>query len=310
MDFADISKRIADSYPTLSPQLQAAARYILDHPDDVALLSMRGLAARADLHPSTMVRLAKSFGCGSYQDFRAPFQKRLRARPDGYLAKARTLQARGQGGEATLTQEVLSANLANLRETFEINSPADFEAAAKALGKGRGLFIVGMRGVYPVAYFFHYAYSMFRDNAVLLDGRGGAFSDGLRNFGRDDVILAISFHPYTVETVRAIDYAKEQGGKAVVITDSPVSPLAKNADEVLIIKNESPSFYHSVAAGITAVEELIALLVVEGGQTALDAIGESEKQLESFHAYWHQYDAGGSKRRRRPNKAAGKESGK
>lgn len=297
MDFADFSKKIADSFPSLSPQLQIAARHVLDRPDDVALMSMRSLAANAGVHPSTMVRLAKSFGYDSYQDFRSPFQNRLRAKPEGYLGKARVLQARGQDSEAQLTQEVLSANLANLNETFEINSPERFDACARTIAKARRVYVVGMRGVFPIAYFFHYAYSMFRDNAVLLDGRGGAFSDGLRSFGEDDVILAISFNPYTVETVRAIEYAKAHGGKAVVISDSPVSPLAKGADEVLVIKNESPSFYHSVAAGVTVAEELIALLVVEGGKPALDAIEESERQLESFNAYWHQNQSG--KRRRR-----------
>jgi len=298
MDFADFSKRIAESFPSLSPQLQVAARYVLDHPDDVGLMSMRSLAAKAAVHPSTMVRLAKSFGFDSYQDFRYPFQHRLRVRPEGYLVKARNLQSRGQMGESQLTQEVLQANLTNLQETFDINSLERFEASAKAISKAKRLFIIGMRGVYPVAYFFHYAYSMFRDNATLLDGRGGAFSDGLRNFGEKDVILAISFNPYTVETVRAIDYAKEHGGKAVVITDSQVSPLAKNADHVLIIKNESPSFFHSVASAITVAEELIALLVVEGGQSALRAIGESEDQLESFHAYWHQNEGRQKKNRK------------
>ena len=126
----------------------------------------------------------------------------------------------------------------------------------------------------------------------------------MRNFCDEDVILAISFNPYTIETVRAIDYAKDHGGKAVVITDSPVSPLAKNADQVLIIKNESPSFFHSVAAGVAVAEELIALLVVEGGQSALDAIGESEHQLHTFNAYWHQNEAG--KKKKSKNSASGR----
>ena len=83
-----------------------------------------------------------------------------------------------------------------------------------------------------------------------------------------------------------------------------VFPLAKNADQLLIIKNESPSFFHSVAVGVAVAEELIALLVVEGGQFARDAIGESEKQLESFNAYWHQNDT--TKTKKRINTADGK----
>ncbi|MBT3238575.1 MAG: MurR/RpiR family transcriptional regulator [Rhodospirillaceae bacterium] len=299
MEFATFTKRIADAFPDLSPQLQVAARHVLDRPDDVALMSMRALAASAGIHPSTMVRLAKAFGCDSYKKFRTPFQERLRVLPKGYLARARSLQERGTEGEETLTQEVLSANLANLRDTFSINSFEKFEASAQAISNARRVYVVGMRGVFPVAYFFHYTYSMFRDNAVLLDSRGGAFSDDLRHFGKDDVIFAISFAPYTFETVRAVEFACEHGGTAIAMTDSPVSPLAKNAEHVLIVKNESPSFYHSVAAAVTATEELIALMMVEGGQQALKSIEESEQQLEGFQAYWRQNPKKKNKPRKR-----------
>ena len=288
MNLAGLNKAIAEEFPRLSTQLQLAARYVLDRPDDVALMSMRGLAANAGVHPSTMVRLAKTFGCDSFQDFRAPFQARLRARPEGYLARARDLQARGTESDTELTQEVLEANLENLRQTFKINTPERFEACAKTLAQGSRVYVVGLRGMYPVASFFHYAYAMFRNNGILVDGRGGAFADALRDFGADDVILAISFDPYTYETVRSAEFARNRGGKVVVMTDSQVSPLAAYADQMLIIKNESPSFFHSVAAGVTAAEELIALLMAEGGQAALDAIEESEILLAKFQAYWQQ----------------------
>ena len=88
MDFAALSKNIAEKFPRLSPQLQRAARHVLDRPDDVALMSMRRLATSAGVHPSTMVRLARAFEFLSYNDFREPFQQRLRIRPADYLARA------------------------------------------------------------------------------------------------------------------------------------------------------------------------------------------------------------------------------
>jgi len=305
MEFSDFNKKIADQFPLLSTQLQIAARHVLDRPDDVALMSMRSLASSAGVHPSTMVRLAKTFGYESYQEFRAPFQNRLRVRQDGYLIKARNLQARSAGDEKSLTQEVLTASMKNLNETFEINRPEQFEAFAKTLARGRKIFVAGLRGVFPVSFFFYYTYSMFRDNAVHLDSHGATFADDLRNFTKDDVIFAISFDPYTTETVQAVKYAKGRGGTAVVMTDSLVSPLADGADQVLLIKTESPSFYHSVSAGMAAAEELITLLMAAGGESALTAIEESEEQLKSFNAYWHQNS---QRKTRRLRKSSGKGS--
>lgn len=287
MDFAALSKRIADGFSHLSPQLQRAARHVLDRPDDVALMSMRRLAQSAGVHPSTMVRLARAFDFASYNDFREPFQQRLRVRPAGYLARARDLQARGAGEVPRLMQEMLAADIANLRETFEANSAERLLACADALTAARRVYVVGLRSCFPVAFFFHYAYRMFRGNATLLEGRGGTFADDLRTFGERDLMFAISIEPFTDETVRAVEYAKDRGGTAVVMTDSLVSPLAKRADHVVTVRTGTPSFFHSIAAAITTAEALVAVMVARGGKSALYAIEESERQLGRFDAYWH-----------------------
>ena len=287
MDFATLSKRIAETFPRLSPQLQRAARHVLDRPDDVALMSMRGLAASAGVHPSTMVRLARAFDFASYNQLREPFRQHLRISPAGYLARARDLQARGAEGEpAALLWDLLSADLANLRVSFEANGVEKFAAAAETLSGAERIYVAGLRSSYPVAFFFHYVYRMFRSNAVLLEGHAGTFADGLRALTSGDVMLAISVEPYTVETVKAVEYAKGQGAAVVVLTDSLVSPLAESADHVLIVNNETPSFFHSVAPAIAVAEALIVLMVAEGGPLALESIEKSEGQLANFDAYW------------------------
>ncbi len=58
MDFAALSKNIAEKFPRPSPRLQPAARHVPGRADDVALMSMRRLATSAGVHPSTMVRAA------------------------------------------------------------------------------------------------------------------------------------------------------------------------------------------------------------------------------------------------------------
>ena len=288
MDFNDLSRQITDMFPRLSPQLQRAAHHVLLCPDDVALKSMRKVAADAEVHPSTMVRLARAFDFESYTEFRDPFQQRLRLRPTSYLDRARDLQERGAGGEASiLLHDVLTTHGANLRECFEINEPDAFIACVEALSKARRIFVVGVRGYYPVAFFFHYVYRMFRRNSILIDGRGATLIDDLRIIDSDDVILAISVHPYSYESVKAVEYAKKQGATTVVVTDSLVSPLVESGDNVLIVNNESPSFFHSVAPAMAVVESLIVLLVARGGDETLRAIEESERHLDEIKAYWN-----------------------
>ena len=63
VEFGKGADLLTREYPGLSRQLKKCAAYILEHPSEVATLSMRQLAARAGVPASTMNRLAK--GCRS-----------------------------------------------------------------------------------------------------------------------------------------------------------------------------------------------------------------------------------------------------
>ena len=288
MDYQDLTATIAASFPRLSPRLRTAARHVLDRPDDVALNSMRRVAADAGVHPSTMVRLARALDFDSYNDFRAGFQTRFRSHPTDYTGRARELQARSDGSTTRVLADVGSHVGANLHDTFAANGSERFEACARAILKGRRVYVAGLRSCYPVAFFFHYIYGMFRHNAFLLTGGGGSFGDNLRGFGREDVLIAIGFEPYTRDIIHAVRYVRDLGGTVVVLTDTLVSPLLdKDADLALIIRNESASFFHSISPAIAVAEALAALIVVEEGEDALHAIEDSTSQLARFMAYWN-----------------------
>lgn len=287
MEYAGLVNRVAEIFPGLSPELRRAARFVLDRPDDVALMSMRGLARDAGVHPSTMVRLARAAGFDGYGEFREPFRHRLRDQPLGYAARVRDLQARRSGsGVARLLAEAQAAADANVRSTFSALDEAQVEAAAETLAKSRHVLVVGLRSCFPIAFCFHYAYRMFRDSVRLLEGGGGTFADDLREVGHGDAIFAVSVEPYTAETVRAVTYGKGRGAAVVALTDTVLSPLARQADHTLLIRRDSPAFFGSLVAALAVVEALIILLVADGGDEALAAIERSERHLDDFDAYW------------------------
>ncbi len=60
--FDQLATAIRERFPTLlSPQFQATA-FLLDNPDEVAVLSMRKVAERAKVQPAAMVRLSQQLG--------------------------------------------------------------------------------------------------------------------------------------------------------------------------------------------------------------------------------------------------------
>ncbi|RCK45616.1 transcriptional regulator [Thalassospira profundimaris] len=301
--YDDCREKLIDTYDAMSPQLQRAARYMLDHPDDVALKSMRALATAAGVTPSTLVRLMKTIGIASYQECRLGYQNRLRDMPASYTGRARQLQHRStarhisdedkddskidaRSTETTLIAEILHQELGNLARSFGPEMCTAMQDACKLIGNARRVFVLGRRGAFPAAFQFAYAYRFFADNLTLVDGAAGTFGDQLRGMGRRDVLLAVGLSPYSNDSLQVLDYVLAQNATVISVTDSDVSPLARHASINLMVADASPSFFQSFTAAVAVMQALVAILVSRGGETALQQIARAEKQLSAFETYW------------------------
>ena len=130
-----------------------------------------------------------------------------------------------------------------------------------------------------------YIRALIGAGSLLCDGAGGRGIDALRRIGPGDVLFVVSVLPYTRLTVEAAAHARDKGATIVALTDSPHSPLADLADETVLVRTETPSFFHSMTPAFAAVECLAALMTARQGKSALDAIAASEAQLDAFSTY-------------------------
>jgi DNA-binding MurR/RpiR family transcriptional regulator len=280
--YAGLIDRIKAEYSDLTPQFQAGAKYLLDHPDEVIISSMRTIARNADVQSSTLVRLAQHFGFRGWPELKAVFAERVRSVPEGYAKKAQSITRQKKSG--SLIAEVFKSQRINLDAT-ETRNQAALLSVAKLIESTKQVHIAGFRASYPIAFSFQYLYRLFRSNVQLIDGHAGTLEMALRAIGKDDGVVVIGFAPYSAEALIVARQARRIGCKLVAITDSDVAPIALEADESIVIAVESPSFFPSTVAGIAAVESLVELLVSRGGSTAVQRIEAAEKQLFETGAY-------------------------
>ncbi|WP_332053562.1 MurR/RpiR family transcriptional regulator [Reyranella sp.] len=273
-------------FGALSPQLQEAARWVIDHPDDVALLSLREQARRSGVTPVTLTRLAQRFELKGYDDLRRLYADAVRERPESFRGRAQELLARhGSSGDAALAQDIFAALARHLQALSGREAVGRLVAAAEVIAAADHVFCLGQRSTFAVAFIFHYVRSLFGSKSVLVDSPGGTGRDALRTIGRKDVLLAVTADPYVRETVETARYVKARGARVVAITDSDLSPLAAVADRVVLIGTESPSFFHTMTPAFAAVECLAALVAARRGKETLSALAESEQQLAAFNTY-------------------------
>lgn len=286
MDKRTLDQRIAQQFPALTPKLQLAARYVLDHPRDVAMQSMRALGQQAGVQAGVMLRLARELGFDNYEDFRTVYKSWLGQGANTLSARASALQQRDvQNADARLMADMLQSETQNLTQTLASESAERFAAAQKLLAQARHIYVVGLRSLFPAAYYFSYACGMFRQDTTLLTSTGGVFTDALRKVGADDAMVVFSAAPYARDTVAAVEFAHERGARIVAVTDSTVSPIAGPAHALLLFANASPSLFPSVVPALSVAQTLAAMMVQSGGQASLDEIDNSEAQLRRFDVY-------------------------
>ena len=88
VDLDGLAGEIVRGFDAMPAQIRAAARYVLENPRDVALLSMREQARRAGVQPATMMRLARQLGFDGYEALRELHADTLREVPTGFAGKA------------------------------------------------------------------------------------------------------------------------------------------------------------------------------------------------------------------------------
>jgi len=273
-----IRARFAD----LSPQFQTGAAFLLDHPDEVAVSSMRKVAERAGVQPAALVRLAQQLGFPGWNELRSLFVARVRTRPEPLASRARSLVAGGAKGD--LAHDLLVAQQHNLEATAARNARALAEAA-QLLRKARHVHVAGFRSCHAVAFGLVYGYRLFRPSVSLLAGEAGTLEMQLLGIERDSATIVVSFAPYSAEAVRVAEAALAKGSQLIAMTDSAVAPIALNAAKVLVFEHESPSFFPSLVAATALAESLVAHLLALEGAGAVARLEEIERTLNARGAY-------------------------
>ncbi|WP_415234674.1 MurR/RpiR family transcriptional regulator [Pseudorhodobacter sp.] len=289
-----LKDQIVRDFDAMSPQLQQAARYVLENPQDVALMSMRRLARNAGLQPATMTRLAKFLGLKGYDDIRAHYAAAIRTHADGFAARAMGQQTGNPGGQSeaashseagVLAYEMLQSRAAQIARLSEARSLASLQAAADHLGRARRIYVLGMRSCHSVAWHFHYVMTLLGEKTEHLDGPAGTGADGLLRAREGDVLLVISINPYTQYSLELAAMAREKAMTVIAITDSEVSPFVAISEVAILCATESQSFFHTLAPALAVSEVLCGLLAASDRQAALEALQRADRHLDALHIY-------------------------
>src|SRR6201992_1183797 len=231
MDRGPLTEQIIRSFDDMPAQLQAGARYVLDRPRGVALLSMRAQARQAGgqpatmtrppqrerprqagVQPATMTRLAKRLGMDGYDEVRELYAAAVRDGGLGFAGKAgvQVISQKLKGDKALASDMLKSIG----NQIQQLATPAGLERlvnAARALASARRIYCLGLRSSHSIAWHLHYVLTLVGDRSVHIDGIGATGPDVLARATPKDVLLVASVMPYTRLTIALAEDAVAQG---------------------------------------------------------------------------------------------------
>ena len=277
-----ILERLAAELAELTPEARKAATYVLENPRDVGVSTVREIAEAANVKPNTVVRMARQVGFEGYDDFRVPFRDAIRRGAADFPDRARWLQdVRKSGDLGGLYADMVQGALRNVEETLAAITPKKLEEAAQAVWRSRNVYVLGVGINHSNAGNFTYLAStgMVQINAI--PRPGSTPIDDLAWADRRDVLIAMTCKPYRVEVVEAVGIAKEQGMTVVGLSDSPASPILRQADHAFTVSVDTPQFFPSSVGIIALLETLLSFVVA----VASDEIPE---RVATFHKRRHE----------------------
>jgi DNA-binding MurR/RpiR family transcriptional regulator len=257
---ADIVRR----YESLSPRLKLVAQYVLDHPNDMGLETLAVIAARCHVQPSTVVRFAKAMGYDGASDMQRLFREEIvaSAPSPSYAERIRQLAQRAGHVDVLSPHELMlefaDSNIIALEHLKQSVRAADLEAAVALIRKAPAVYIIGLRRSFPVASYLAYALRHVDEKrAYLIDGVAGMLVEQSGMVRKGDLLIAISFRPYARETAEVVESARARGARTIAISDSSLSPVARDADVAFEIKDAEVRQFRSLTASLCLAQTLV-----------------------------------------------------
>jgi DNA-binding MurR/RpiR family transcriptional regulator len=282
-----LTRRIAAEMATYPERMRSVAAFVIEHPQEVALLSMREQARRAGVLPATMTRFAQRLGYSGYDELRALYAQSIRGQVSDFGARASELAARkSRLGEPSFASAIAGALNDRVAALTTPERLATIVAAGAVLTRARRIFCLGHRSSYAPAYHFAYVAGLYGAPTRLLDAAGGIGADELNGAGPGDAMLAVSFAPYTRITVSIAKDASDLGVDLVALTDDRTSPLARAAAVTIVVPTEIAGTAYVAAPAFAAAEILAALVVAGIGTEGRGVLERNEAAFARRSVYW------------------------
>lgn len=281
ISYKKFKDRIRVNYDKLPKNQKKIAEYFLENIDQLMFLNVQEAAAATSSNVAAIVRFAQRIGFSGYPEMRneivSLFQKRLRSNGNSFpLIDQSKLQ------DDTLTS-VANQDISNINETLNLNERDNFSKVIDLILSSDRVFTMGLGISHLLAQIISYQLNQVAKFSNTFNNTSSNFMEQILFLNKNDLLIALSFPPYSKPTIDAVKFAKDRNIKVVAITNKKSSPVSIHSDVSLIVKSENMLFTNSFAA----ISVLINAIATECALRNKDAATTMLKELKSVTKAQH-----------------------
>lgn len=288
----DVMARIRSNYDSMSKSQQKVAEFFLTRGLEAVYLPAARIAELLDVSHSTVVRTAQGIGFEGFPDFQAALQEQFLGRMNSssvYQLGSRKLMSElseqnEDGNPALVLQRAMLTDARNIESLIAQISLPDFERAIELLSSAPSVYIAGLRASAPLALNFSIGLRQIRSNCFMLRPDFGDLVDQIASIGEGDVMFSICFGRYMRETLHCMDYARKMKATVITITDTPLSPAARRADLVFVVRF-GVWFYGASAALFSLLNALMIAVLLHQDERAQQRLELVDAIIDQFQIF-------------------------
>jgi DNA-binding MurR/RpiR family transcriptional regulator len=262
----ELRARVREVADALPKRLRQCAQYVLANPEKIAVSTVAELAQAAGVQPSAFMRFCQALGFSGYSEMQKLYRQAYAQRWPDYPTRLHRLRDR-TGSSAHLLGDFVEAGHKSLSFLSENLDVVALDRAVILLRQASTIHVVGLRRSFPVASYLSYVLDKMKLTVLLHSATGGVVHQHAIQPG--DALIAITFPPYSVETVDLAQLAARRNVPVLAITDGQKSPIRDLSEEVLCVREVDVGAFRSLSATLALAAALA--VAVGAAKTAHDS---------------------------------------
>ena len=282
----DILSEMSSVYYELTISEKRIAEYILDHTDEVQMMSISELAEACHVGEATITRFCKRFHSRGYTALKIELVKLSHPSYEPFSDSQESETTTDSTAHQNIGGMLYGEYSAAMKQTAELLKKEQVIRAVEVLSQAEIVYCMGQGGsmiiAMEAAHLFSTASGKFFS---VTDSHMQAIA--IATAGENDVILFFSYSGATKDLIETLSYARERGLRSILVTHFANSPGAGLADVTLLCgADESPLQLGSVGARIAQMY-LLDVLFSELCRRNLDACRQSRARIAAALADKH-----------------------